>query len=221
MLLRLGVVRGIRSRLSQLKDLSEWQYRDVKEATEIHSEMQMPRVYQEFQYEWKHALELKAKYRERRKAREAEVVPMQPQPAKLVLHSETKEVPIPLDTQVFAVMKLAGLQYKVTKDDVLKVEKLPYDVGTQFVVDRVLLVGTPWYTLLGRPVVGKAKVYLSVEEQTKSEKLLVFKKKRRKGYQKSLGHRQLMTVLRVDKIEHVVESTEATVLPAPIMPRDT
>ena len=199
-----------------MKSLSEWQFRDAEEALSIHSERQLPKVYQKLQYEWKHGLEVKQRHRERQAAREKEIVPMPGQPAKVVLHAATAEVPQPLDTQVFAVVSFAGLQYKVTKDDVLKVEKLPYAVGSQFSVDRVLLVGTPWYTLLGRPVVPQAKVLFSVEEQTQSEKLLVFKKKRRKGYQKSQGHRQLMTVLRVDKIEHEVAPGPATLLPAPL-----
>lgn len=218
MLLRFALCRAVHDNLGGLKHLSEWQYRDAVEATAIHTEKQMPQIYQKLTHEWQHALVLKDKYRERRKAREAEIEPAKPMPAKLVLHAESKEVPTPLDHEMFAVITLAGLQYKVTKDDVLKVEKLPYDIGAQIVIDQVLLVGTPWYTLLGRPQVEKAKVYLSVEEQTKSEKLLVFKKKRRKGYQKSKGHRQLMTILRVDKIEHVVETPEAVVLPSPVQP---
>jgi large subunit ribosomal protein L21 len=205
--------------LQPILSLSKWQNQDRVEATKIHTEQQLPRVYQERQHEWQNALKKKAEYRVRREEREAQIVPATEQVPKLVLHNNMQEVPTPLDHQVFAVVALAGLQYKVTKDDVLKVEKLPYDVGTQFVVDRVMLVGTPWYTLLGRPMVTKAKVYLSVEEHMKSEKLLVFKKKRRKGYQKSMGHRQQLTVLRVDKIEHVVEGNEAVLLPEPDMPK--
>lgn len=216
MLLRQWLRRCIGNRMSQL---SEWQFRDAEEAKAIHVEQQLPKVYQELQYEWRHGLEVKRRHRERQAKREAEIVPMLEQTPKLVLHQASAQVPQPLDTQVFAVITLAGLQYKVTKDDVLKVEKLPYAVGSQFAAEKVLLVGTPWYTLLGRPLIPQAKVYFSVEEQTQSEKLLVFKKKRRKGYQKSLGHRQELTILRVDKIEYVVEEGQATLLPAPLQPK--
>ena len=81
-------------------------------------------------------------------------------------------------------------------------EKLPYDIGTQIVFDTVMLVGTPLFTLIGRPIISEAKVYVTVEQQTLSQKLIVFKKKRRKGYTKNRGHRQEVTILRVDKIEH-------------------
>lgn len=216
MLLRQCLRRCIGNRLGQL---SEWQFRDAEEAKSIHTEQQLPKVYQQMQHEWRHGLEVKRKHKERQAQREAEIVPMQEQTPKLVLHQVSAQVPQPLDTQVFAVVTLAGLQYKVTKDDVLKVEKLPYAVGSQFAAEKVLLVGTPWYTLLGRPLIPQAKVYFSVEEQTQSEKLLVFKKKRRKGYQKSKGHRQELTILRVDKIEHVVEPGQAALLTAPLQPR--
>jgi large subunit ribosomal protein L21 len=66
------------------------------------------------------------------------------------------------------------------------------------------MVGHKDFTILGRPHVDFCKVRCSVVEQTMSEKILVFKKKRRKGYKKSQGHKQTMTILQVDGIEYSV-----------------
>ena len=68
--------------------------------------------------------------------------------------------------------------------------------------DNVALVGTNSYTLLGRPQVTGAKVEAMVESISDTDKVIVFKKKRRKGYKKSMGHRSTLTQCRVTKIEH-------------------
>ena len=67
---------------------------------------------------------------------------------------------------MFAVLKIYNMQYKVTKDDRVMVEKLEYDVGQQIEFEEVLLVGTKDYTCVGRPTVKKAKILATVEEQT-------------------------------------------------------
>jgi hypothetical protein len=69
-------------------------------------------------------------------------------------------------------------------------------------LDQVLLVGTEHYTSIGRPIVGSCKVYASLEEKSLSEKVIIFKKRRRKGYQKNANHRQNIVVLKIDKIVH-------------------
>jgi large subunit ribosomal protein L21 len=197
---------------------SDWAKRDLKEATDIHTEMQYDRKYLKIMRDWKRPLELHQQYKERRAERESKITPQSDQESKLVLHSfEPKtSVSIPKDEQIFAVFQLSGLQYKVTKDDLVLVEKLPYEIGTQLVIDDVLLLGTPEYTLVGRPRVETAKVYASVEEQNKSEKVLIFKKRRRGGFKRLKGHRQEITLLRVDKIEHEVKTQEAALfLPRP------
>jgi large subunit ribosomal protein L21 len=100
----------------------------------------------------------------------------------------------------------------VVKDDLLKIDKLDHPVGVQVSFDHVMLVGTPMYTMLGRPFVGASKVFATVEEQTLSSKLIVFKYKRRKGYKRAQGHRKLFTILRVDRIEHSIEGIDAVLL---------
>jgi hypothetical protein len=64
-------------------------------------------------------------------------------------------------------------------------------------LDKVLLIGTKTETAIGTPILESAKVYATVEEQAKSEKVIVFKKKRRKNYRRFKGHRQQITTLRI------------------------
>ena len=103
-------------------------------------------------------------------------------------------------------MNVKGTQFKVTKDDKVIVEDLGRDfiVGQQLVFDDILLVGTKDYTTVGRPSVAGARVFATLEEISRTEKVIVFKKKRRKGYQKSQGHKQTINVLKINKIEHLV-----------------
>ena len=82
------------------------------------------------------------------------------------------------------------------------VENLNQEIGTQICINDVLLVGTRDYTALGRPQVQNARVYATVEEVSQTKNVIVFKKKRRQGYQRSAGHRQLINCLKIDRIEH-------------------
>ena len=81
-------------------------------------------------------------------------------------------------------MRVQGNQHKVAKDDRVIVESLgeEFHVGQQLVFDEILMVGTTDYTSLGRPTVANARVYATLEEISYSAKVIVFKKKRRKGY---------------------------------------
>lgn len=134
-------------------------------------------------------------------------MPPADQQEKLVVHQPLLPVDLyPRDEGVFAVVNINGFQYKVVKDDVVLANYLEgYDINDQVVFDGVLMVGGKDFTLLGRPLVRCAKVYATVEEQTNTEKTIVFKKKRRKTYQKTMHFRHLITVLRIDKIEYQVQ----------------
>lgn len=81
-------------------------------------------------------------------------------------------------------------------------EKIDLQVGETFVFDKVLLVASDEYTSIGRPHVLTCKVLAIVEENTKTEKVITFKKKRRKGYQRNMGHRQDVTMVRILKVIH-------------------
>jgi len=101
---------------------------------------------------------------------------------------------------MFAVIKTGGKQYKVAPDDVLRVEKLAGEPGDIVELDAVLMLGGESGTTLGTPLVAGATVAAEVVQQTRADKIVVFKKQRRKHYRRRHGHRQEETVLRIAEI---------------------
>lgn len=97
---------------------------------------------------------------------------------------------------MFAVIRTGGKQYKVAKDDILKVEKLEVEAGDIITLDDVLMLGGET-TEIGTPTVAGASVACEVLEQKRDKKIIVFKKKRRQNYRRKAGHRQHKTVLRI------------------------
>ena len=97
---------------------------------------------------------------------------------------------------MFAVIQTGGKQYKVAPNDVILVEKLPGLAGDTVTLDQVLMVGDK----VGAPLVAGASVTATLVEQTRGEKIIVFKKKRRQNYRRKKGHRQDLTVLRITGI---------------------
>mmetsp|Transcript_46198 Transcript_46198/g.76393 ORF Transcript_46198/g.76393 Transcript_46198/m.76393 type:complete len:172 (+) Transcript_46198:74-589(+) len=109
-------------------------------------------------------------------------------------------VAVPLDP-CFAVMALGGTQYKVATDDVIVVERLKgVEVGHIFRNENVLLIGSRAGTITGSPLVPGAYVEGVVEEHALADKVIIFKKKRRKGYRRWKGYRAPLTVVRVGEI---------------------
>lgn len=102
---------------------------------------------------------------------------------------------------MFAVVKTGGKQYKVSANDVIKVEKLDGEEGKTVTLDNVLIVSDGKKTTVGEPMVKGAKVTAEVLEQARTPKILVFKKKRRHMYRRKNGHRQHVTVLRIKDIK--------------------
>lgn len=100
---------------------------------------------------------------------------------------------------MYAVVKTGGKQYKVSEGDLLKVEKLEGTVGDTVELNEVLMVGGEKVTI-GTPFVSSARVVGKIVEQGKDKKILVFKSKRRKDSRKLNGHRQLRTILKIEKI---------------------
>lgn len=100
---------------------------------------------------------------------------------------------------MYAVIATGGKQYKVSEGDIVRVEKLEGEVGSKVEIKDVLMIGgdTP---KIGTPLVEKAKVAGEIVEQDRAKKILVFKKKKRKGYKKLQGHRQYYTALKINKI---------------------
>ena len=100
---------------------------------------------------------------------------------------------------MYAVIKTGGKQYRVAKNDVIKVERLDGEVGAEITFPEVLMVGGD-NPVVGAPVVAGASVTGTVLEQAKGEKVIIFKKRRRKNYRRRNGHRQLLTVVRIADI---------------------
>ena len=101
---------------------------------------------------------------------------------------------------MFAVIKTGGKQYKVAKDDVIVIEKLEGEAGEVVAFDSVLMLGEGADTKAGAPFVEGACVAGEVVEQTRGDKILVFKKKRRQNYRRTNGHRQDLTVVKITDI---------------------
>lgn len=101
---------------------------------------------------------------------------------------------------MYAIIRTGGKQYQVAAGDTLRVEKLQGNVGDTVELSDVLLVADGDDIKIGRPVVDGAKVVARIAEQGKAKKVLVFKKKRRTGYQVKRGHRQQFTALKIEEI---------------------
>ena len=100
----------------------------------------------------------------------------------------------------FAIIKTGGKQYSVESGKVLKIEKIIGKKGETFTFDQVLLIGDSQKQTLGTPIIKGASVKATIIDQIRDKKIIVFKKKRRKNYRKTKGHRQYLTVLKIDKI---------------------
>jgi large subunit ribosomal protein L21 len=101
---------------------------------------------------------------------------------------------------MYAIIKTGGKQYKVQSGEQLRVESLPGDVGSAVSFEEVLVVGAGDTLKVGAPLVSGAKVKATVVSHGRGEKLKIFKMRRRKHYQKTQGHRQNFTEVRIDDI---------------------
>lgn len=102
---------------------------------------------------------------------------------------------------MFAVIKTGGKQYRVAEGETLHVEKLEGAVGTLVEIPEILSVGEGEGIKVGMPTVEGARVVAEIVEQGKGKKVIVFKKRRRKGYMKKQGHRQLFTGIKIQEIK--------------------
>ncbi|MDK7374115.1 MULTISPECIES: 50S ribosomal protein L21 [Weeksella] len=100
---------------------------------------------------------------------------------------------------MYAIVEIAGLQYKVEKDQQLFVNRLKGEAGDEVTFDRVLLTDNGTIEV-GAPVIDGVSITAKIVEHVKGDKVIIFKKKRRKGYQKRNGHRQQFTKIEVTAI---------------------
>jgi len=102
---------------------------------------------------------------------------------------------------MFAVIRTGGKQYRVAKDDVIEVELLPGEPGASVTLADVLMVGGEGAEpRSGKPLLAGASVAAEIVAQEKSDKVIIFKKRRRHNYRRKRGHRQDLTVLRITGI---------------------
>ena len=100
---------------------------------------------------------------------------------------------------MYAVIKTGGKQYKVAKDDVILVEKLEAEAGSNVSLE-VLMLGDGANVTIGAPIVKGASVSAEVMDQVKADKVIIFKKNRRHNYRRKRGHRQKLTALKITGI---------------------
>jgi len=101
---------------------------------------------------------------------------------------------------MYAVVFSGGKQYKVQKDEILRVEKISGDIGAPVSFDKVLMFSDGENVNIGQPVLENVSVNGHIVEQDKAKKIIVFKYKRRKRYRRKQGHRQQYTAVKIDNI---------------------
>lgn len=102
---------------------------------------------------------------------------------------------------MYAVIETGGKQYRVAPGDTLEVERLAVEAGKPVTFDRVLMVAGDGRVTVGTPAVAAASVVADVVEHFRGEKKVTFKMKRRKGYHKTIGHRQELTRIKIAEIK--------------------
>lgn len=101
---------------------------------------------------------------------------------------------------MYAVIRTGGKQYRVAPDDIIEIEKLAGEAGEIIQFSQVLMLGGDGPAQIGAPTVSGASVAAQVIEQKRADKIIVFKKKRRKNYRRKKGHRQHLTAVRITEI---------------------
>src|SRR5437762_2408193 len=119
---------------------------------------------------------------------------------------------------MYAVLETGSKQYRVSAGDKLQIERLAVEAGQPVTFDRVLLVSNEGQITVGAPTVANATVIADVLEHIRGEKKIAFKMKRRKGYHKTIGHRQELTVV---KIKEITTGASADVPPATAKAEET
>jgi len=105
-----------------------------------------------------------------------------------------------MESNMYAVIKTGGKQYRVETGEKLKIEQIPADIGSQLVIDQVLMVADGDKVSMGKPLVNGATVKATVLGQGRHDKVRIFKMRRRKHYQKHQGHRQNYTEIQITGI---------------------
>jgi large subunit ribosomal protein L21 len=102
---------------------------------------------------------------------------------------------------MYAVLETGSKQYRVSAGDKLEIERLETEAGQPVTFDRVLMVNNDGKVTIGSPTVANATIVADVVDHIRGEKKVTFKMKRRKGYHKTIGHRQELTVIQIKEIK--------------------
>ena len=102
---------------------------------------------------------------------------------------------------MYAVIKTGGQQFRVAKGDKLSIQKLDAEAGKSITLDEVMMINDGKTAKVGTPLVSGAKVTAKVIEQTRDDKVVIFKKKRRQNYRRTKGHKQPLTVIEITDIK--------------------
>ena len=100
----------------------------------------------------------------------------------------------------YAIVRASGKQHRVTPGERLKLNRIDGDVGAELVLDEVLLIGGEGAPRIGRPTLSGARVTATIVAQERGPKVLVFKRRKRKGFHKMIGHRQELTEVQITGI---------------------
>lgn len=122
---------------------------------------------------------------------------------------------------MYAVIRTGGKQVRITENAKVTVERLPGEKGDVVALTEILMLGGAGETLIGSAVPAEARVFAEILDQSKGEKILVFKKRRRKNFRRLNGHRQLQTELRIAAISPTGEPPAGKdAIPAPLAPEE-
>ena len=108
---------------------------------------------------------------------------------------------------MYAVVFSGGKQYKLQEGETLRVEKIPGEIGSSVLFEKILMYSDGQKVAVGQPLLDNVAVKAHIVEQGKAKKLIVFKYKRRKRYRRKQGHRQPFTAIKVDNISGPADDT--------------
>ena len=111
---------------------------------------------------------------------------------------------------MYALVKTGGKQYRVSKDDTILVERLSAEEGEQIILRDIVMLGDGDKTIIGTPRVDGAGVSATVVRQTRGPKIIIFRRKRRKNHRRTQGHRQDLTLLKINEIAEDAKSLKTT-----------
>ena len=116
---------------------------------------------------------------------------------------------------MYALVKTGGKQYRVAKDDTILVERIAADEGAQVILDDVVMLGDGDKVTIGTPTIAGAAVRATVMRQTRGPKIIIFRRKRRKNHRRTQGHRQDLTLLRINDIAEDAKKLTKPAAPKP------